>query len=154
MEKINNSKLTRRNLLIGAASVSTGLAATQLSGNTIQAKHQPKAKIKGSTFRMAELNKETFLTFVDRTFRLYVEGQAIEVELTEIEDVRVVPQVEGQDLSGFRQEPFSLIFKASLDVQLPQQNYRLEHEDLGALTIFMTPIQPSQDAQYLQALFS
>ncbi len=151
---INNSKLSRRNLLLGAASVGTGLAATRLNGSSSQSTLQLKEKTKGSTFRMAELNKETFLTFVNRNFKLYVEGQSIDVELFEIEDVKIVPQVEGQNLSEIRQEPFTLIFKAPLDVQLPQQNYRLEHKDLGALTIFMTPIQPSQDAQYLQALFS
>ena len=43
-----------------------------------------------------------------------------------------------------RREPFSLLFSGPTVPTLPQQIYRLEHDALGVLEIFLVPIAPGR----------
>jgi hypothetical protein len=54
-----------------------------------------------------------------------------EAELTEVTEIAREP--------GGR-SPFSLIFRGGPDPPLPQRIYRVEHDELGALEIFLVPI--------------
>jgi hypothetical protein len=49
-----------------------------------------------------------------------------------------------------RQENFSLIFSGPLSPYYPQMIYRLEHEKLGTLDLFLVPIGPDGDRQKMQ----
>jgi hypothetical protein len=40
--------------------------------------------------------------------------------------------------------PFSLVFEGGPNPPLPQRIYRVEHDDLGALEIFLVPIGPDR----------
>lgn len=51
-------------------------------------------------------------------------------------------------------EPFSLIFVARDPRVLPQRIYRLEHNDLGELDIFLVPIGKTADGVSYQAMFT
>jgi hypothetical protein len=50
--------------------------------------------------------------------------------------------------------PFSLIFLAAEPSVLPQRLYRLEHERLGAVTIFLVPIAKDAEGVRYQATFN
>ncbi len=50
--------------------------------------------------------------------------------------------------------PFSLIFLAADQRVLPQRLYRLEHEGLGAVTIFLVPIAKDAEGVRYQATFN
>ena len=50
--------------------------------------------------------------------------------------------------------PFSLIFLAADQHVLPQRLYRLEHERLGAMTIFLVPIAKDAEGVRYQATFN
>jgi hypothetical protein len=56
-------------------------------------------------------------------------------------------------LKGVR-PPFSLIFLATDPRVLPQRLYRLEHERLGAVTIFLVPIAKDAEGVRYQATFN
>lgn len=76
-------------------------------------------------------------------FRLTVElpehrrQAAFEFELADVTEVtRVNP-------GGFR-NPFSVLFHGPLQPVLPQSIYRLEHERLGMLELFLVPLGPNE----------
>jgi hypothetical protein len=65
-------------------------------------------------------------------FRIAPDGaQPFEVELVEVTEIPREP--------GGR-APFSLVFRGGPNPPLPQRIYRVEHEELGALEIFLVPI--------------
>lgn len=48
---------------------------------------------------------------------------------------------------GPRTEPFSLYFRGALRPVLPQGIYRVEHEALGTMEIFLVPVGPDPQRQ-------
>jgi hypothetical protein len=52
----------------------------------------------------------------------------------ELVDVREIPREPGG------RAPFSLVFQGGPNPPLPQRIYRVEHDELGALEIFLVPI--------------
>ncbi len=58
-----------------------------------------------------------------------------EAELVEVTEIAREP--------GGR-APFSLVFRGGPDPPLPQRIYRVEHDELGALEIFLVPIAPDR----------
>jgi hypothetical protein len=65
-------------------------------------------------------------------FRISPDGaEAFEVELVEVTEIPREP--------GGR-APFSLVFRGGPNPPLPQQIYRVEHEKLGELELFLVPV--------------
>ncbi len=69
----------------------------------------------------------------------------------------VLKEVKG--LSGFRDkektEPsFSLLFLAPLKCNVEQGIYELQHDDLGALSIFLVPLGSDEKGHQLEAVFN
>ena len=60
----------------------------------------------------------------------------------------------GRGLDGSSRIPFSLVFVADHPAVLPQRLYRIEHEALGALAIFLVPIAPDARGMSYQATFN
>ena len=50
--------------------------------------------------------------------------------------------------------PFSLVFRSPPGAPLPQRIYRLDHDELGALDLFLVPIGPDDDGMLYEAVFS
>jgi len=50
--------------------------------------------------------------------------------------------------------PFSLIFRSPPAAALPQRIYRLQHEQLGALDLFLVPIGPDEAGMCYEAVFT
>jgi len=75
-------------------------------------------------------------------FRIAPDGaEPLEVELVEVTEIPREP--------GGR-APFSLVFRGGPSPPLPQRIYRVEHEKLGELDIFLVPIAVDQ----YQAVFT
>jgi hypothetical protein len=91
------------------------------------------------------LSPESFAENLNTKFRVAVESR----EPVEFELIEVTP---GVPLEGT--ERFSLVFRVGLDYQLPQGIYRLEHERLGALDIFLVPIAREADGLRYEAVFN
>jgi hypothetical protein len=56
--------------------------------------------------------------------------------------------------AGLSRSPFSLVFRGGPSPPLPQRIYRVEHEALGALDIFLVPIGPDEVGQRYEAVFT
>jgi hypothetical protein len=72
------------------------------------------------------------------------EEPPFEVELVEVAE---------SEAPGPARKQFSLVFRGGPDVPLPQRIYRVEHDQLGALEIFLVPIGPDDDGMRYQAVF-
>jgi hypothetical protein len=87
---------------------------------------------------------------VGEVFRISREGMpAVEVEL--IEAVLLPTR---QRAAPLRPECFSLVFRAAPTVRLPQQIYRVAHDRLGVLEVFLVPIAPDKDGSRYEAVFN
>jgi hypothetical protein len=97
------------------------------------------------------LNEENFTKQLGTKFRvrLEIEG-APEIEL-ELDEVKPFPV-----LSHSRSdvERFSIYFYGPGNFLLPQRIYRLEHEQMGELDIFLVPIAQDQRGLRYEAVFS
>jgi hypothetical protein len=81
---------------------------------------------------LEDLTIDDFRPLEGKQFRIAPEGaEAFEVELVEVTEITREP--------GGR-APFSLVFQGGPNPPLPQQIYRVEHEKLGELDIFLVPI--------------
>ena len=52
------------------------------------------------------------------------------------------------------QQGFSLMFRAPSEAPPVQNTYRLEHERLGAMDLFLVPVRKDDDGLYYEAIFS
>lgn len=92
-----------------------------------------------------ELTYEQFAESLNTTYRLLLdESRVFEIKLAEVSARR----------GSRRQERFSLIFKGSLDLFLPQNSYRAEHDRLGAFDLFLVPVEKEEDAFLYEAFFN
>ncbi|MCA1633544.1 MAG: hypothetical protein LC802_07460 [Acidobacteria bacterium] len=90
-------------------------------------------------------SQESFAENLNTKFRLPVQsGAPLELELIEV--------APGLPREGT--ERFSLVFRGALNLSLPQSTYRLEHERLGALDIFLVPIAREADGFRYEAVFN
>lgn len=63
------------------------------------------------------------------------------------------PDAPAEDESGTR-SPFTLLFRGPSDPILPQRIYRLEHESLEPLEIFIVPLGVDAEGTRYEAIFS
>jgi hypothetical protein len=84
----------------------------------------------------AELLNTKFTFLLDET-------NAVEMELIEATDMTMTT----------RQDQFSLIFQGPKGV-LPQQMYAVEHEKLGRVPLFITPISADENGVRYEAAFN
>lgn len=88
----------------------------------------------------------TFSEHLGGAFRAYPEGSnPIDVELISATEL-------GEEPRGGR--PFSIVFRGSGDVVLPQRTYRMEHADIGVFEIFLVPIGPDEKGPRYEAIFN
>jgi hypothetical protein len=55
---------------------------------------------------------------------------------------------------GGGRTPFSLVFRSPPGAALPQRIYRVRHEELGVLDLFLVPIGPDAEGMCYEAVFS
>lgn len=94
------------------------------------------------------LNLTSFSDCLGTPFRLDAgEASGLELTLIEAEATRFGLRPDGSS-------PFSLIFRGPMQPILPQKIYRLDHEMLGVLELFMVPIGPDQTGMCYQVIFN
>jgi hypothetical protein len=94
----------------------------------------------------------TFEPAVGDTFVLDA-GDAGRLDLELVESRLHDPDAPAQDASGAR-APFSLVFRGPVDPVLAQRIYRLEHETLEQMEIFIVPIARDEAGTSYEAVFA
>jgi hypothetical protein len=92
------------------------------------------------------LTKDALSAQLQTKFRIGFEPEKI-VEL-ELVEVQAHDDVAGQT------ERFSALFRSPLEHFLPQSTYRMEHERLGGVEIFIVPIRKDGEGIYYEAVFN
>ena len=95
---------------------------------------------------LEHLTMDSFSAQLNTKFRLGVGTErSVELELVEV-------QAHG-DVAG-QTERFSAFFRGALDQFLSQGTYRMEHERLGSVEIFIVPIRKDNEGIYYEAVFN
>ena len=84
-------------------------------------------------------------------------GEAFDLSLGEASTPLTLVQVQPLEphvYPGMRRSPFSLIFRSSSSVVLPQKNYRLNNATMGALDVFLVPVGREVGGVVYQAVFN
>jgi len=71
-------------------------------------------------------------------------GERVPLELAQVQEA----------INTARIESFSLFFRGPLTPVYPQAIYRLQHENLGPVEIFLVPVGPDGDAMQYEAVFN
>jgi hypothetical protein len=100
---------------------------------------------------LESLTAETFAPLIGHTFALDADD-AGRLGLELLESRLHDPDAPAADGSGTR-APFSLLFLGPSDPVLPQRIYRLEHESIGPLEIFMVPVSRAESGTTYEAVF-
>ena len=80
-------------------------------------------------------------------------GEAGTLELELLEARTIEPGAAAADDAGHR-SPFALDFRGPVDPLLPQSIYRLEHESVGELEIFIVPVGRTEAGTDYEAIFT
>ena len=72
------------------------------------------------------------------------------MELTLIE----VSSVVAERIEGGQKEPFSAVFRSNTMDVLEQASYKLNHDTVGELLIFLVPIGPDAEGMCYEAVFT
>jgi hypothetical protein len=97
---------------------------------------------------LGELTLSTFSPLVGDAFTIETTGGLrIEVTLSEAAAESDQPVASGRT-------PFSILFSGPPEPILPQGIHRLEHRALGALDVFLVPLQPESGGARYQAVFA
>lgn len=93
---------------------------------------------------------QTFSPLVGQPFRVQVgSDEFLDLELIEATDLRV----DGPPVAPGARTPFSVLWRGPSTPILPQQIYRLEHEELGVFDLFLVPIGPDAHGMRYEAVF-
>jgi hypothetical protein len=97
---------------------------------------------------LAALTDGDFAPHFGSLYRLHPAGAAepLDLELVEI--------TTGAQAPRRNRRAFSLVFRGPRRPTLPQGVYRLEHEAMGALEVFLVPIAPDPQGPLYQAVFT
>ena len=91
------------------------------------------------------LEHAALLENLDSKFRLHLDGSDwLELELIEVSELK----------AGRNQEIFSIELRCRSSAALPQRIYRLEHENLGQLDLFLVPIRKDDQWVCYEAVFN
>ena len=105
--------------------------------------------------RLAVVESMELTTFTGRVGELFriVIDDATTLATRLIEVTPATGADAGATRAGGR-TPFALVFRSTPGAPLPQRIYRLHHDGLGALDLFLVPIGPDEEGMRYEAVFS
>ena len=93
----------------------------------------------------ASLTHETFTQHANTIFYVPIdETTRVELELTEISELKLYPQ----------QEEFVIVFRGPLNAFLGQGVRSFTHDQMGQFEVFIVPIRQDEQGFYYEAVFN
>ena len=97
---------------------------------------------------LERVTAENFAPHVGDRFVMHLaDGQTVALTL-------IAAEQNGKQQPGAQRAPFALLFRPPPGVVPAQQLYRLVHEQLGELEIFLVPVTPDAEGPRLEAVFT
>lgn len=94
---------------------------------------------------LEKLTRQSFSDLLNSKFQMFISADsAVEIELVEVVQRRSTP----------RQEQFAVAFRVPASVPALQGVYRIKHDDLGDVELFMVPYKQEAEATYFEAFFN
>jgi hypothetical protein len=95
------------------------------------------------------LGQADFAHHLGTVFRLRrPDGGTLELTLLEASPHPHLPHAPG------RRQGFSVVFRSAWPAHLPQGIYRLDHDLMGSLDLFLVPVGPREGAMFYEAVFN
>ncbi|MEQ1920903.1 MAG: hypothetical protein ABL952_00210 [Pyrinomonadaceae bacterium] len=90
-------------------------------------------------------SRHEFSALIDSIFKTSANGGGVfEICLVNVDDI----------VSNDIQDNFTLLFRAPLDAPQQQGIYRIEHEAIGAMDLFLVPVKQDDSGLYYEAVFN
>lgn len=99
---------------------------------------------------------QTFSPYVGETFHLILDGAPpVEMELVSVTEANFPAPARGT-VDPLRRMSFSLLFldRDHPNSYLPQGIYHIEHEQLGAMDLFLVPLGPVAEGMRYEVIFN
>ena len=97
---------------------------------------------------LESLTVDTFTPRIGERFRLLIDaGTTMPMELFDATTL-------GSSGSALGRTPFSILFRGPMTPVLQQRIYRLDHEAMGSLDLFLVPIGPRDGGMVYEAIFT
>ena len=94
---------------------------------------------------LENLTLQTFSDLLNSKFQMFIsDDSSVEIELVEVEQRRSTP----------RQEQFSVVFRVPASVPAEQGVYRIKHDELGEVELFLVPYKKEGEDIYFEAFFN
>lgn len=91
-----------------------------------------------------ELVRSKFTPHLSDYFTTNINGEAIHFQLIEVGDLKEnsVGKSASHEMQDqkVREESFTLLFRAATEIDLRQTTYRLKHDHLGTIELFLVPV--------------
>ena len=98
------------------------------------------------------LQSTDFSPYLNDEFRIRTSSDDfLEIELLEVTEIGSPPP---EDRNTPKRRPFSVVFRGPMDAPIPQDIYEIEHEKMGAFSIFIVPIGPDGEGLRYEAVFA
>jgi len=110
------------------------------------------ARREGRCIMLDEVTADVFVEHLGSPFRIHNDG-GLPLVVHLIEATPLTPPAKNGSAPSKR-EPCSIIFRGPLEPVLPQQIYRIEHESLGRLDLFLVPLGPDAKGMRYEAVFN
>ncbi len=102
-----------------------------------------------------QLSSADFSAHLNQEFKIHYRSTKIldaqlilEVELIEVAEY-------SENWAGLsKRRPFSILFRAPKETNLPQGIYQVEHEKMGTLELFLVPIMPDENGNLYESVFN
>lgn len=102
--------------------------------------------------KLAELTQSQFSGYLGDAFR--IEGELEVCMNLQLIEATHLSSGRHTKSNGQRPEPFALVFQGPQNSPLDQAIYRLQHEHLGELPVFLVPIDQDEEGVYYEAIFN
>ena len=94
-----------------------------------------------------KLQSSDFTSCLHQDFFLYAGEAAVRTELIQVTEFGAAPP-------SVKRRPFSIILRGPRDRRLPQMIYKVEHERLGVMEIFLVPVAVDEKGYQYEAVFN
>ncbi len=102
-----------------------------------------------------KLTSADFSAHLNQIFKIhYHSDKVLEAQLIlEVELIEVAEYSE-KWAGPSKRRPFSILFRAPKDTNLPQSIYNVEHDKMGTLELFLVPIMPDEKGSLYESVFN
>ena len=110
-----------------------------------------------------QLTRSKFIPHLTESFRVRLNGEEVYLQLVDVTDLKqasisksALAKVEDALFKAkLHEESFTLLFRSMNETLLPQKTWKLEHDTLGAIELFLVPVgRPDGPWHFYEAVFN